>query len=356
MPERGPKSEPEPEWVRVCDVNEERVRPPYSLALARAMRVKVNGRDTLLVAAGPEYKEASFLLTSAAYACEGNVRRPEEALVLSAGVQYGCSAHACPNCVYATRPHVRNLRPKEVADLFRLALHMNGKGRPALKGRPESRDERRLELEFTENGEPLGCFGLPEVLDELLSAFGVSGRVLGLTISTVFLDNPFSWMVFATLRDWQAKNRDRARLHLRVSRPMQLPRHHSIIGLPDLMTAIEVWGEANPQDRIAIVPALVLPSNQREFNALLNALEPIAGRCLVRITPAVLVGSQNGESETLMSRLAEAVAGRGFAVTFDPSAAHMAEVEPIGDEDWRFYDPATYTPWRWRPGREDPNI
>lgn len=338
------------DWVRVCDVEEARVCPSYSIALARAMRMKVNGRDTLLVAAGPEKQEAKFLLTSVAYASRANVRRPEEALVLSAGVQYGCSARACPHCFYATRPHVRNLQPKEVADLFRIALFLNGKGRPS------ARDERRLELELAENGEPLGYFGLPEVLDELLAAFGVPGRVLAITISTVFVDSPFSWIVFASLCEWQAKNWARARLHLRVSRPMELRRHYSIIGEPDLVAAIGEWVKANPDDRVAIAPALVLPSGEQAFEYLIEELEPIAERCLVRITPAVLAGRRNGDSELLVARLAEAVAARGFAVTCDLSAMHMADVEPISPDAWRFYDPATYTPWRWQAGRTDPNI
>ena len=227
--------------VRVADIDVRIIQPPFSLALARAVRgpYLLNGAEYLGLHTAPRDAK-QFFLTGIVDETAPDRSDRKGKLMVQGGAQYGCP-HSCPFCVYAALPFYRNLTLAEMTDLFRLALYLKQRTR-SFEG-----DNRRLVLKFTDNGEPFENPALPHALDQLLALFGKPGKVLMLKISTILGDTEVARQTFEAVARWQEMNAGRASIHLQIS---HTPYRNSR-SMPGEVTAdiVRRWRDAIPWTR-----------------------------------------------------------------------------------------------------------
>lgn len=344
--------------VQVKDIDAARIQPPYSLELARAVTGDYMSNGTRYLGAhfkDPKFERAKFLLTGIVDETSADLTDPQAKLMVQGGTQLGCSTKECGFCVYSDLPFYGNLEVDRIVDLFRASLFLYSKTRPL------EADARRLDLKFTDNGEPLESKNLTGAMTELLQHFGREGKVLGFKVSSIFRELQNVRENFKRLCLWQTAHRDTASAHLQISRPFSGER---VMSREMIAEVISIWRECNPADTVCVTPGIVPGFDETEMMRFLEELQAVRDLFFVRL--AVIKPSTASQREQVMparelQRIHDRIAGLGLDVRPLPSDdTYQDQLRGAGTlshlPDGKTFDPHAYQPWEFTEGKPDPNL
>ncbi len=344
--------------VQVRDIDPSRIEPPYSLGLARAVVGDYMGNGARYLGAhftAPRRPNAKFLLTGIVDETSPDLSDPRAKLMVQGGTQLGCSTRECDFCVYANLPFYGNLEVQEIVDLYRATLFLHSKTRPL------ETDQRRLDLKFTDNGEPLESKLLTEAMSGLLDTFGQDGKVLGFKVSSIFRDLSNVRANFDRLCEWQEAHRAHASTHLQISRPFS---GEHVMPSEAIVEVIARWAEANPRDSICISPGIVRGFNEEEMMRFLNELERVRNHFFIRLA-VIKPSTQTQESQVMPRSELQRIHARIAALDLDvrplqSDDTYERQLRGAGTlshlPDGNTFDPKTYEPWEFAQGKADPNL
>lgn len=343
--------------VQVKDIDPAELEPPYSIALARAVTGGYMQNGSRYLGAHflhPRFKNAQFLLTGIVDETSPDHFDERAKLMVQGGTQLGCSTRECNFCIYSQLPFYGNLSVQETVDIFRAALFLHAKVSDVHS------DERRLDLKFTDNGEPLENKNLTLSLDELLRRFGKERKILGFKVSSIFRELPSVRSNFEQLCDWQKDNREGASIHLQISKPLSGER---VMSASAIARIIERWSEVNPRDTMCITPGIVKGSDQQGLLRFLSELESLRRHFFVRI--AVIKPSTPDQEDQIIPRaelqaVHDQIASLGIDVrALQSDDTYQSQLRGAGTlshlPNGNIFDPRRYQPWEYEEGLLEPN-
>ncbi len=343
------------EFVRVRDIDPSVLQPPFSFSLARAVTgpYRPNGAKYIGVHLAP-HDVRDFFPTAIVDETTPDKADHEGKLMVQGGTQYGCSARTCSFCVFTPLCYHRDLERDEIVDLFRAPLYLHSKGHEHVE------DNRRLVLKFTDNGEPLESPVLLQAMDKVVELFGKPKKTLLLKVSTVLSNKEVTRETFRKLLEWQKRNRDKASVHLQISRVIP---DKKLISPHEVADIVRQWVDANPHDQICIAPGLVKGYDEKEFREFCEALKPVARHCFFRLSvikPSTRRQEENVLDEKHMAAVNERIKKMGFKVkSLAADSVYGEQLRGAGTLSHtpagRVYDPTTYIIWEYDRNKRDPN-
>lgn len=344
--------------VQVRDIDVSRIEPPYSLDLARAVVGDYMDNGARYLGAHfkhQRYKKAEFLLTGIVDETSPDLSDPRAKLMVQGGTQLGCSTRECDFCVYADLPFYGNLGVQEIVDIYRASLFLYSKTRPL------ETDQRRLDLKFTDNGEPLESRRLTEAMSGLLDTFGHDRKILGFKVSSIFRDFSNVRANFDRLCEWQEAHRAHASTHLQISRPFS---GEHVIPSKAVAEVISRWAQINPRDSVCITPGIVRGFNEEEMIRFLESLQVQREQFFIRLA-VIKPSTQTQESQVMPRTELQRIHARIAALDLDvrplqSDDTYEGQLRGAGTlshlPDGNTFDPRTYKPWEFAQGKTDPNL
>ncbi len=344
--------------VQVKDINLEQIQPPYCLEIARAVVGDYMGNGARYMGAhfkSSRFNKAKFFLTGIVDESSPNLYDPKAKLMVQGGTQLGCSTRECDFCVYSNLPFYGNLEVQEIVDIFRASLFLYSKTRPMEK------DERRLDLKFTDNGEPLESKNLTTAMSKLSNLFGQEKKILEFKVSSIFRDLPMVKNNFDLLCRWQNEYKDVASVHLQISRPFS---GEQIMSYHEIRTVISNWNECNPKDTICISPGILKGFDEAKMMEFLKELQDLREHFFIRL--AIIKPSTDNQKELLMpteeiQRIHNEIANLSLDVRpLQSDTIYDNQLKGAGTlshlPDGYIFDPNKYQPWEFATSKRDPNL